>query len=277
MSENAIITQHGGTLMENEYVKELFGVLQENGKDATGLTALIAHIAEMENFIKQAEFKTDDMQAQLNEMQEIQNHPIQYALQKADTALEARITEMKAQLAILKTNFITGCKNILATFKETGTAVLDKLASFFNIKGNLQALKNSTVRAADQCDRACVKIETFSKNYHTAGRALKNMARIIVGKEPIDTIKASGKLTKTVSTPYRAKKACLLGIRKQCDKMIIALNNLENTAETNHNAQAVKPKKPKLMERLNAKKNEIKEREWEVPALDRSKTVQAEI
>ena len=277
MNENEIITQNGGTLMENEYIKELFNVLQENGKDATGLTALIAHITEMENFIKQAEYKTDDMQAQLNEMQEIQDHPIQYALQKADTALEARITEMKTQLAMLKDKFITGCKNIVDAFKETGAAVLDKLASFFNIKGNLQAVKNSTVRAADQCDRACAKIETFSKNYHTAGRALKNMARMVVGKEPIDAVKASGKLAKAMSAPYRAEKACLVGIRKQCDKMITALNNLEKGVEANRIAQADKPKKPTIMERLEAKKAEIKEREREASVVDRTKTVQAEI
>jgi len=275
MNENVTVT--GGSLMENEHVKELFGILNATDKDTSGLAALINHVSDMENFVVQAENKIASMKAQLDEMKEVQDHPIKNALQKAIAALETKVAEIKVQIAELKTNIVEGCKNAVAAFKEKGVAALDKLASFFNIKSGLQAIKNSTIKAADGCDRACAKIETFSKQYHTAGRAIKNMARMAVGKEPIDAVKESGKLAKTVSAPYKAEKACLLGIRKQCDKMITALNNLEKGAEANRAAQADKPKKPTLMERLEAKKNEIKVRELENPILDRTKKVQAEI
>ena len=279
MDESGTTADNGGSLMENEHVKELFGILQENGKDTSGLAALINHVAGMEDFCVQAENKIASMKTQLDEMKEVQDHPIKTALQKAIVSLETKVAEIKAQIVELKTNIVEGCKNAVAAFKEKGAAALDKLASFFGIKSGLQAIKNSTVKAADGCDKACAKIETFSKQYHTAGRALKNMARMVVGKEPIDAVKESGKLAKAVSAPYRAEKACLLGIRKQCDKMIAALNNLEKSAEASRGEQGAKSKKPTMLERLEAKKNEIKEREREapIPALDRSKKVQAEI
>jgi len=275
MNENGTTAAVSGSLMENEHVKELFSILQENGKDATGLTALINHVAIMDDFVVQAENKISSMKSQLDEMKDIQDHPIKYTLQKAITALETKVAEIKAQIVELKTNIVEGCKNAVAAFKEKGAAALDRLASFFNIKSGLQSLKNSTVKAADRCDRSCAKIETFSKQYHTAGRALKNMARMVVGKQPIDTVKESGKLAKTFSAPYRAEKACMVGIRKQCDKMIAVLNNLEKGVEASRSEQADKPKKPTMMERLEAKKNEIKEREREAPVLDRTKKVEA--
>ena len=277
MNENGTTADTKGSLMENEHVKELFGILQENGKDASGLSALINHVVGMEDFVVQAEHQISCMQAQLDEMKEIQDHPIRNALKKTIAALEAKVAEIKTQIAELKTNIVEGCKNTVAAFKETGTAVLDKLASFFRIKNCLQTIKNDTVKTVDRCDRDIAKIQNFSQEYHKAGRALKNMVRMLIGKEPIDTVKENGKLATALCAPYKAEKACMLGIRRQCDKMIAALNNLEKSAEAKRGEQADKPKKPTMMERLEAKKNEIKEREREAPTLDRTKKVQAEL
>lgn len=260
-----------GNLMENEHVKELYNILQENGKDTSGLTALISHVSGMEDFVKNAEDKIAVMKSQLDTMKEMQDHPIKNALQKAITALEAKVAEIKAQITELKTNIVEGCKNAVAAFKEKGAAVLNKLASFFKIKSGLQTIKNDTIKSVNNCDKAVARIQTFSKEYHTAGRGIKNMARVMVGKKPIDAVKESGKLAKAVSAPYKAEKACLLGIRKQVDKMIAALDKLEQGVEAKRNERAANPKqkKPTLMERLDAKKKEIKVRELEAPKKER--------
>ena len=259
-------------LMENEHVKELFGILQDNGKDTSGLTAIINHVSGMEDFIKQAEKQIAVMKSQLNEMKEVQDHPIKTALEKAIKTLEAKVAAIKEQIGELKANIIDGCKNAVSAFKEKGAAVLDKLASFFKIKSGLQNIKNDSIRAADMCDKSIIRIQTFSQEFHKSGRGLKNMARIIVGKEPIDAVKESGKLAKAMCAPYRASKAINLGIKKQCDKVIAALVKLTQSVEAKRESKAaVKPKKPTLMERLDAKKKEIKERELEKPPQERAK------
>jgi uncharacterized coiled-coil protein SlyX len=165
MSEN---TSSGGkeNLIENEHVKELFSILRENGKDASGLAALISHVSGMEEFVKQAENKIADMKSQLDGMKEIQDHPVKNTLKKAIAALETKVAEIKAQIAELKTNIVEGCKNAAKAFKEKGAAVLDKLASFFKVKSGLQAIKNNAVRNANDCDKTLANIETFSKEYH---------------------------------------------------------------------------------------------------------------
>ena len=266
-------------LMNNEHVKELFGILKENGKDTAGLTAIINHVSGMEDFVKQAEKQILVMKSQLDAMNEVQEHPIKTALQKAIATLETKVAEIKANIAELKSNIIEGCKNAVIAFKEKGAVVLDKLASFFKIKSGIQAIKNDAITGADMNDKSMAKIESFSREYHKTGRGMKNMARVMVGKKPLDTVKESGKLAKVMYAPYKALKAINLGIKKQCDKMIASLDKLEKGVEAKREAKAatVKPKKPTLAERMEAGKKKIAERELEKEPKSRVKVKGAEI
>ena len=269
----AATTATGAPLLENEHVKELFAILRDNGRDAAGLSALISHVQGMEDFVKAAEGKIADMKAQLDTMKEIQDHPVKAKLQKAVKALETAVTEIKAQIVELKKNIAEGCKSAVAAFEEKGAAALDKLASFFKIREGLESIKNSTAKSAGQCDKSIAQVEAFSKEYHESGRHVKNMARVLVGKEPIDTAKEPGRLAKAVNAPARAHKACLLSIGRQADKMIGALDKLDKGVDAKLGAKAAdsKDKKPTLMERLESKKNEIKQRELEKPPMERER------
>lgn len=270
-------TASGGVnLAENEHVKELLNILKDNGKDATGLSALLNHVNEMENFVKQAENRIADMKSQLDSMKEIQNHPVKTALKNAIKSLEAKVAAIKEHLTELKNNIIEGCKNAVATFKEKGAAVLDKLMSFFHIKKGLQAIKNNAVTGMDKCDKSMEKIAAFSKEYHATGRHLKNMARVMLGKEPLDKVKESGKLAKVVSTPYKAHKACLRSIQRATESMINKLENFQENVAAKRKEKSV-VKKPTLTERLKTNKELIKQKELEMPKLDRKKVTGLEV
>ena len=281
MNENA--TNGGGTgvssepLAENEHVKELFSILKDNNKDAAGLSALINHVKGMEDFVKQAESKIADMKCQLDEMKEIQNHPIKTALQNTIKALETKVAEIKEQISVIKDNIIEGCKNAVAAFKEKGAAALDKLTSFFRVKTCLEKIQKSCDSSIRTCNKTITGIENFSKQYHTAGRALKNMARIAVGKDPIDAVKESGKLAKAFSAPARAEKACMEGIRQSAASMIGKLDKLEQSADVKRGDKAVaaqpKAKKPSLMERLNENNEKVRENDLQRAVPERAPKV----
>ena len=115
------MNETGTPLSENQYVKELFSILQDNGRDTSGLSALIGHVGEMENFIKRAEDKIADMKSQLSDMKEVQNHPVKAALQTAIKTLETKVAEVRERLSDLKNNIVEGCKNAVAAFKERGS------------------------------------------------------------------------------------------------------------------------------------------------------------
>ena len=80
----------------NQYVNELLGILKDNGRDTSGLSALISHIKGMEDFVKAAESQIAGMKSQLNAMKEIQDHPIRATMQSSVKALETALEKIKA-------------------------------------------------------------------------------------------------------------------------------------------------------------------------------------
>ena len=266
-------------LAENEHVKELLGILRDNGKDASGLTALISHVGEMESFVKLAENRIAEMKAQLDTMKEVQDHPIKHALQNAIKTLEAKVAEIKAQISELKTSIAEGCKNAVSAFKEKGAAALDRLASFFNIKSRLQSIGKNIDASIRTDDQAIAKIETFSKEYHTAGRHLKNMGRVLTGKPPIDAVREAGRLARAVSAPYRADRAIQLKMKGAVVAMIGSIERLEQKTAARREEKAAAPpeKKPSLSEKLKAHKERIREKDLERALPERAKAKGLEV
>jgi len=269
MNETGMANSGVGTteapLVENEHVQELLGILHENGKDATGLTALLNHVGEMENFVKLAESRIADMKAQLDEMKEVQDHPVRHALQNAIKALETKVVEIKEHIKELKNNIIEGCRNAVDAFKEKGATVLDRLASFFNIKGSLNSISKNIDESIMLDEKAMAKIESFSKEYHETGRHLKNMGCVLTGKPPIDVAKESGKLAKAVSLPYKAHKTVQLKMKTVVIAMIGSLEKLEQRTIAKREVKMTTSgeKKPSLAKKLKENKERIRQKDLE--------------
>jgi hypothetical protein len=264
------------SLAENEYVKELFAILQDNGRDTSGLAALLGHVDGMESFIKRAEDRIADMKSQLAEMKEVQNHPVKNALQNTIKTLETKVAEVKERIGELQANIVAGCKNAVVAFKDKGISALDKLAGFFHIKSGLKALDKSVAQSVDVCDNAVVKIDNFAREYHAAGRAIKNMGRMFVGKSPIDAKRETGKLARAVSAPYKAEKAILLEIRGLANAMVNRLDNLEKTVETRQ-AQRALEKKPSMLDELHENLQLLAQQKLEMPVQERAKVKGTEL
>ena len=261
-------------LLENQHIKELFSILKENGKGSAGLTALIMHVYEMENFVKRAEDKISDMKSQLAEIKEVQAHPVKAQLSKATNTLEIKVAEVKEQLSELKNSIILGCKNAVNSFKEKGITALDKLASFFKIKDSLQELKTSIDNITNKDDKAIAKIEAFAAEYHSAGRAISNMARVAVGKEPLGAKKEIGKLANTLAAPYKAQKSVLTSLKISIDKAITKLEKLEVTASEKQ-TERENVKKPSLLGQLQKNQALVDLAKRNAPVNERIKSKEA--
>jgi hypothetical protein len=262
-------------LAENEYVKQLFDILTDNGKDASGLAALIGHVGEMESFVKSAEDKITDMKSQLETMKEIQNHPIKTTLQNTIKTLETKVADLKEQISNMKISIIEGCKKAVTSFEEKGISALNNLASFFKVKRGLENCKKEIDKVISIDDRAIAKIVTFSDEYHSAGRALSNMARVAFGKEPIDTKKEAGKLAKALAAPYKAEKSVMIKLKGSIDNTILKLNQLESTA-ANKKAERTN-EKPSIIDKLDDNKERVKEAKRDMPVPERTKTQAQEV
>src|SRR5215469_3778559 len=99
-------TNIAAALEDNIHVKEMFSILQENGRDTSGLSALIDHIKGMEDFVKAAESQIGVMKSQLDTMKEVQDHPIRNVLQSTIKALETKVGQIKEQIGLLAAGVI---------------------------------------------------------------------------------------------------------------------------------------------------------------------------
>ena len=268
-------------LAQNEYVQQLFGILQDNGRSTAGLSALLGHVSEMEGFVTRAEQQISAMKSQLAEMKEVQNHPIKTALTNAIKALETKVAEIKERIGELKSAIIDGCKSAVDAFKEKGAAALNNIAKFFHINGALKAADKSVDSTIATCDRAMANIQTFSREYHETGMHLKNMGRVLTGKPPIDAAKESGKFAAAMSAPYKAEKTAMNGIKKAVGAMSRRIEQLDASVESKRAHRAVErepaERKPGIIADLEANIAMIAQRDRERVIPDKTKVVGAEL
>jgi hypothetical protein len=171
------------------------------------------------------------MRQQINEIKEIQKHPIKNILQNASDILKEKVAEIRAQLGKIRENIVQGCKNAVTAVKEVGITALDKLADFFHIKQGFEAIQTGSAAGVKSCDKAVGNIEIFSKEYHSATLSVKNMARLAIGRQRKDTPAEIGKLAKVVCLPYKVGRKCLDGIGSTADKAVVKLDELGKSTE----------------------------------------------
>ena len=238
------------TLAENPYVQELFSTLKENNKDTAGLTALLGYVKQMEDFVKSAEGKIVDMKTQIADMQEIQKHPVKAALTNTAESLQTKVTSIKDQLDKIRNSIVQACKNTLTAVKNTGITALDKMAGFLGIKKACEQIQKDCTQAMARCDKSINNIEQFSKEYHQTGLHLKNMFRLAIGKEALETPKENGQVAKTMCAPYKAQKKCFNNICKTANKAVEKLDALWiNADDIRKERQAAKQAKQAVQER----------------------------
>jgi DNA-binding transcriptional MerR regulator len=261
----------GRPLAENEHVKELLAALRGNGRDTAGLEALIGHIGEMEGFVRRAEEKIADMKSQLAELKEARDHPIATATRNAIAKLEKGLAAMRERLAALKEGVAEGCRNAMAAFKEKGLSAFDRLASFLNIKGGIEALGKGAAENAKQCDAAIARIDEISKQSRDAGRAIRNMARIVAGRDAGSEAKDKGSLAKAAAAPFKAQKALMLGISKTAGAMAGRLGQLENEAADRRGHRELDKPPPTLLGEVREAQRLVERRKLETPAPELSR------
>jgi cob(I)alamin adenosyltransferase len=218
-------------LEQNPYVKELLDVLKKhNSPGAEELRGMIANTVKIEQQLAAAVEELTAMRRELAAIRE-DNNPMRNILQSAINAMQEQIRALSRQLETLKTNIIEGCKNTLAAFKERGAAALNDMAKFFKVKPALEAIAKICDDGIKDNTKTINKIERISREYHKAGRHIKNIGRAVMGKELITSAKPVGKVAKAVEAPVKAARACNRAMRDAARKAARSLTRLEKAAE----------------------------------------------
>ena len=233
-------------LAEQKEVKELLAVLKENNfSSAKDLMAAIGHVSDLEEQLSSA---VQELTAMWQELQEMKQSPLKAALQRSVQTLEAKVSQLRGQIEVLKENIIEGCKQALTDFKQRGTAALDGVPRFFHLREVLEGVKETIQAGIATDEKALAKIEAVSAEYHEAGRHLKYVGRALMGKEAVSETKGPGKLVKAVAAPYRAERACLLSMQNSVEKALARIERLEQAAE----------KKPSILGTMRTQNEKIR-------------------
>jgi len=218
-------------LEENSNVKELLAILDAHeSPGAKDLRAMLANVAKMEQQLAAAVTELSAMRQELSAIRE-ENHPLRKVLQSAVVTMQGQILKLRDQIDAMKTAIIEGCKNVLTAFKERGAAALNNIAGFFKLRPALEAIAKSCDQTAKDSTKTINTVERVSKEYHKAGRHLRNIGRAMTGKELIPSMKPVGKVAQAVEAPLKAVRACNLAIRNAARDALKSLSQLEKAAE----------------------------------------------
>lgn len=221
--------QTDAPIMENADVAELAALLQKHRPQEAALFAeAVRHVADMEKRLAEA---TEELKAMRQEIRKMQDAPLKSTLERTERTLGRTAAALREKLSALKTSIAEGCRQALSEFRTRGVAALDGIARFFHLRPGLEAMRAGMDRGIQASAQAVSRIEAFSKEYHEAGRHLKNMGRTMQGKEALAEAKPVGRLAKSVQAPYKAGHTCLAAMRKNLDGALASMEKLEQAAQ----------------------------------------------
>ena len=260
------------SLKENEHVKGLLKILSENDlkADAQGLTEVVNLFTAMERDLNKTVSEINTMRLELSALREESGHPIKTMLQNAADGLAEKLKSIQKCLVSLKDKIIGACKRAVEAFKDGGIAALNGAMTFFDVKHELEDTRQKINNAIDYNNKKIAKIEAASAEMHSAGRSIKNIGRVIQGKEPIPDIKPNGKLAYFIETPFRMENKRFNRSLGNVNKFLVRIDKLEKAA-----AQRAERDRPSTLEAIRETKAQVAEQKRETPV--KTKVVGAEI
>jgi len=259
---------------ENKHVKDLAEFLNKNGmkNEAQGLSEIFNHVCSMERDLEKAVGELTAMRQELSVMRDEQNHPIKTMLHKAADGLMAQLKSLLKLIVALKDKIIGMCKQTVEAVKDQGIIAANGIVSALNIKDDLESARNRINVVIGYNEKKIANIEAAAAEYHTAGRAIKNLGRIFVGKEPIPDIKPNGKLAKLLKAPFNIEIKSLKRSLARTDKALGIVNKLEKAAE-----QRIERSRPSVLDEMKRHKVEKSQPQLEVTVAKKTKTAGQEL
>lgn len=224
-------------LLENEHVRELFAIMEANKVLTMGdLLTVVTQVSAMERQLDAAVTELAALRREMSAARE-QAHPVKTTVQNAGAALENSVSALRDKLGVVRQNVIEGCKNAVDAFKEKGISALDNITRFFKVRPMLEAMRGDLNKGIRADGAAIAKLKTAGTEYHEAGRHLKNVGRALLGKEALPDKKPLGKLSKSLTAPFRAELSCLFALKKSVNAALTRLAALEQAAERRPSAK----------------------------------------
>ncbi|MCR1909826.1 hypothetical protein NSA51_12160 [Flavonifractor plautii] len=200
---------------------------QHNSPGREDLLAMCQQIAGLEQQLNSA---LEELSVMRQELAQARESPVKRALQKTVEGLEKVTKGLCTRLDSLKEKVVEGCKKTLVAFRERGASALAHTAEFLHIRPALEGISRELEKNIAFDDKALSIIEAASKEYHEAGRHLKNLVRAVQGREALDDPKGPGALARGLSLPFRQDRRLMCAMQSRTAGALKRLEHLEQAA-----------------------------------------------
>lgn len=217
-----------GPLRYETTVQELLALMGKyNVPGRQEIAGMVSQITALEN---QLNLATREIEAMRKELAEVRQGPVKRALLAAVHGLEKGVSVLRERLDDLKTAFVGGCKRALAAAQERGVSVLAHTARFFHLGPSAERLNQQIDRCMALTDKGLEATQALSRDYHEAGRRLRNAGRVLLGREPDAEVKGPGRLAGAAALPLQKEKKLLAAMQQCVERFSERLALLEQTA-----------------------------------------------
>lgn len=230
--------------LKHDDVARLIDILQDNGKpqQSQEFAHLAGYIDTLHDQLNTVLGELKEVKQRLDAISDKKN-PVVVAYIKVADKLENTLTVLKTQLYEARNHLIFYAKQTVADFEIKGLSALNRTVEFLKIKNILLTVKNTLEQTVKGANQSISKIEVMDKELRAAGTHVKNVGRVLVGKDNKtvnDTISKDSKVVKILQKPFEGIFHGLNGLGSEIDKALDRLDWLAQKSSVKGKVEQIK-------------------------------------
>lgn len=215
-------------------------------------SALLKTVSALEEQLRATNAELRTVKRELNTVRNSLTPAQRTSGERLVKAAETALRQAGEQLRGIREKIVQTAKKTLEAVRQTGISGLNGLSNLLGVRKALRGLKVQMSRTAGTLETGISRMEVAGKELHGAGEHLRNIGRVLAGKEPL--AKQSEKQAAAL-VPLLSLAGAFRKIEERASHALGALEKLERAAEM---------KKPSVRETL--KKMESRQAAAKAPA-----------
>lgn len=171
---------------EHPQITELIDTLEKNDmpKEKAEVESLVIYIGDMEKTLTEMLKEMQEMRLEINK---IHNSSLRAKCQNLVEKTEGKIKQGIAIVIKAKDNLIQSAKNALKAFKEKGKEAFRSAVKAMKVPETLDKLASFFGKLSRDVEQDVKQIDSMHKELHSARGHLKNVGRLLIGREAKET------------------------------------------------------------------------------------------
>lgn len=252
-----------------ELLKILLDVNMEQNNQSVSL--LVNYMDQVEESFYDVLQELETVKIQLNNMQKTPvSEKVRNTVGDMNSKLSEQVSKFQNQIKEMKQSLNNQATQLIEKFEKHGVKALNNVCEFLGIKEAMINIKESLNSCSQDMEKSIDKIDKVKNEFKEATTHVKNVGRVLVGKDVKEPETSQKGFFERIKVPYQGvKKICDI-TSKGLEKSISKLDELETKSSLLNKKDVVK--KSSIKEKLDA----YKETQNKVPVKQQEKVKKQE-